>query len=517
MHRLCTARAPRPHDARARSVGWLAFLFGVVLCLGACENVSTSDRLLSLQEIDVDPEGGLLSVHGSGFPPARACELEARGKLYVAGRAPRDFRDTLSCRSVSEQALAADMETWRAGLSGSALFEGELSVTFADDSGTLALRGRLPALRIRIQGRDADEPQQVLAEAHEARAFQRSLGIQDVEAQAAGLGVGALSPDGLAARAGLRVGDVLTRVDGAPVELTSDLRGRPNARSVELQFVRQGALQRVEIALAAEEASGIPLANQLLFALGSIVALLLPRPIHRLERARGTTRVLLMSAALLAVSVGVSRSLDARALWILPALIQLGLLAHAAHHRRLPLQRLLLEAVELGISGLAVASLGILRGSLQLPLDVEAQLAPWTYPLFVTPCGWCAALVLLRRTSALPALPAWSADLQRAAGLSTLLAFAAAPSPLPGLLMMAGLGGLLTVIELPRMPRAVFVALAAAALPLALAADAWVSTGLGALSGAALCGLTLTTALRTLVARRQAPQSTLDPRLLPFV
>ncbi|MFT3927534.1 MAG: PDZ domain-containing protein [Myxococcales bacterium] len=518
MDRLCTTRAARTRETRTRSVRWLAFFCVAVLLLGACANNSTSDRLVTLSAIEVDPESGLLSVQGSGLPPARPCELEARGKLFVAGQAVEDAHHVLSCRSVSEQALSANLETWRADLNGSALFEGELTVTFADDDGAPRLRGVLPSCRIRIQGHGASEPQRVLAEAHEARAYQRALGIAELEAQPRGLRISALASDGRAARAGLRVGDIVTRIDGAPVELVSDLRGRPEAHSAELGFLRDGVAQRLQLVLREAASSGDPLARQLLFALGVIGGLLWPmRQMSGRRSQVGLRRVLLGATLLGTLSVLLLGSLDVRALWIAPALVQLAVVGMAWRRRSLSSHESLLALIDLGSASLAVSALGVLGGSLELPWGSDGPLAPWTFALLATPGGWLAGLVLLQPAQPVPGANAYVAFFHRASKLATLVAFASAPANLHGAGLMLVLAALLLTLTPPKLSRRTCVGLAVCALPLALVSSFPSVQSVGPLCGAALCGVLLTRVLRTLATRGVTAEHTLDPQLLPFV
>lgn len=521
MDRSCIARDRRIVAARTRSVSWLAFCALTLLSLGACESVSTSDRLLALDSFEVDPERGILNVHGRGFPPARPCELTARGKLYEPGRPVREFRRETTCRSISEHTLTASLEAWHAESTSSAVFEGQLQVIFTDDTERLELRGVLPQSRLRLQGPERNTPEQVLGEAHRARSFQRTLGISEVEVQARGLTLTELAAEGPAMRAGLHIGDVVTRVDGAPVELATDFMGQPGLRQTQLEFTRPGrpGVQRAEVRLAPEQPKTAA-SSTLAFVLGGLIAWLLPCSARTNRRGRSLKHgsvVILLSAALFCVSTLALGALDVRLLWMFPALVHAAVVTYEWRRQRIASHELLLQYVDLGTASLAVAALGILGGSLQLQAVPHGSLEPTSFALFATPTGWLAGVLLLSRSNPSPAPAARSALFLEASKLSALLAFATAPLHSGGLLAMLVLSALLLLLEIPPLPRIPAACLALLALPMALMPDVLSSVQLGPLFGAGLCGMLLATAVRVIWQRRQAPESVLDPRLSPFV
>ncbi len=73
----------------------------------------------------------------------------------------------------------------------------------------------------------------------------------------AGVFVGSVEKDGPAARAGLQVGDIVTRVDGDTIassrELVREIRHRKPGETVKVELLRQGAAKTVSVTVAERE------------------------------------------------------------------------------------------------------------------------------------------------------------------------------------------------------------------------------------------------------------------------
>jgi glutaredoxin 3 len=108
-----------------------------------------------------------------------------------------------------------------------------------------------------IVGFDQARLEELLATAQRPRlgagvADAAQMADQGRTTQREGAYVGRLRPDGAAARAGLRPGDVIVSLAGRPVRSAVQLeqlvaRVRPGA-SVPIEYVRNGAIQRTELA-----------------------------------------------------------------------------------------------------------------------------------------------------------------------------------------------------------------------------------------------------------------------------
>ncbi len=515
---------------RARSVCWLAFLCCAVSSLGACARVSTSDRLLSLSSFELAPENSLLTVHGEGLPPARVCSLTVEGTLYEAGRPARPFRGSAECRAISERSLMASVAAWRP-TSGSARVEGTLHVAFADDQQRLELRSTLPNVRLRLDAKERPDPARALSEAKEARTFQRALGISEVEAGPLGLVLTALRDDGPAALAGLRAGDVVTRMNGAPIELASDFRAQPGLPSTQLEFLRaqRTSPQRVEILHDNRRSQAIPGASWLAGLLGAALAWLLPWARGQSVGGKGRRKlfVLALSVGMLSVSVVGVGALDVRVLWMLPVIAHGVALGLARRGRGLSTGALSQQLVELGTASLAIAALGLVRGSLTSIVDGSTHLdtlgpgapnplAPWTFVLFAHPCGWLAGLLLLRPQPSVDGAPARTALLLDAGKLAALLAFATTSLAGSGMLIAGALAGVLSLVRLPSFSRTAAALLGLCAIPLAVVPSVS-ELGPALLWGPAVCGFTVCHALRNALQRpSSSAPPVLDPRLSPF-
>jgi hypothetical protein len=520
--------ACRPGAQRVlRSVRWIAIATLGVLCLGGCERRPTSDRLVRLDDVEVTGEAGEVELIGSDFPAGRACELSADGSLFVAGAAARPFQGQLPCRAHSERAAGASLAPWLEQIQGPAWFEGRLSVTFTDDAARSSLRGTLAGARLRLMGHGAHDPATILARDRSARVFRRELGVREVETRRDGLALVKLDPAGPAAQAGCREGDLVTRLNGAPVESPGDFSAASEVRKLELELRHPPGLQprRLEIRLTRGTWNPPLEALSLLVALGVIAAFMLPsRPAP--SSAQGLRKLAasaLLGGLLLAASMSLAGALDARVLWAAPALLYLAALALAWRRHRIGSHAALRHLSLLGCHTLAVSALGLAGGSLQVTASQLAlQTSPFDFLLCAQPLGWLASLILVAPDTRIEREPLLHRPLQlmEAARLTSLVAFSTAPATWVGCLWMLGLALCLGALELPRLLPGVRVGLALLALPLALIPGASLGSGLGSLIGAGLLGLGLGLVLRralNALPGRPASAATPDPALSPFL
>ncbi len=203
-----------------------------------------------------DDEAALLFVHGEGFPAGRSGTVTLTGTHYGPFGERKRVELSFPCRADSARRLSVRLsraeEAWQTG----GLVEGTLEVAFASKTDSEALvAGTLKEAIVRLPSHDLRA--QLRADRN-ARAFLDEAGIQGVDSQDGSLVVTALEPDGPAARTGLRIGDVIRRVDQAPVERLGDLVPSLRARDPRLRVQRGGELLSIPLPLGASRAQTVP-------------------------------------------------------------------------------------------------------------------------------------------------------------------------------------------------------------------------------------------------------------------
>jgi hypothetical protein len=454
-------RAIAAFFARFRAVA--ALLTG--LCCGLAILSSCSSRgdleLLNLRGVEIDEDAALLYVLGSGFVSGARCELALRGTAYPSGGIAEAIALELPCRALSDERSLVELGHAALARRPRGIFEGKLTMRLLADDGQRAVVGSLEPVRLRlgVYGRD-DDVDAELSIARAASRFQRELGIRAVEATARGLSITALDESGKLATAGARVGDVVQRCAGAPVEEASDLLAAPGTNELSLVILRRGASPET-LRVPLHDAGGSPFVLCFLAALLALIAALclpaqpsVPAPFS----ARRELPWLGLAALLVLASWLLHGELDVGEPWFVAALVYK---AHAwwAHARG---QRstiaLVRSAVDAALASLCIAAFAMSLGSLRVPLfGVDASPAWIDAQALATPAGWLAtwglvfsvgpnrdraahepALVLLRATSALElavlglgggqlplAVPWASSALRTALGMLWLLMLAA--------------------------------------------------------------------------------------------
>jgi NADH-quinone oxidoreductase subunit H len=219
--------------------------FAALVGLSGC-HLDEAPDLVTVHRVDPDraSAGDHLLVSGEGFPEGRAGTITFRGDVNYAGLpAQKNVRITArgvpsgrnSLRLVFDSALEARF------LRGAphATFHGDLRVTFAPSaSGLATVSGAAKGIRFDVLPSVADAPDDV---ANTGLAF---LGIAPAEPEPGiqGLRVAEVDPEGRAALAGIRVGDLLTEFDGVSVLSSDDVRARAGQRLATALVERGGKL-----------------------------------------------------------------------------------------------------------------------------------------------------------------------------------------------------------------------------------------------------------------------------------
>jgi NADH:ubiquinone oxidoreductase subunit H len=190
--------------------------------------------------------GDRLIVTGEGFPEGRPATLTFRGDLYRSGLAPeRDVRIVVHAVQSARNALVVPLDSAlerrfvRGGHDAPhTTFRGTVRVTFEPGpSGLTEISGAARDVRFDVVPALPRGP----AAETEVPSPPAFLGmIARAEPSGAGLRVTAVSPDGRAARAGLRAEDVLLDFDGLTVLSGADLSARGGQQTAEVIVEREG-------------------------------------------------------------------------------------------------------------------------------------------------------------------------------------------------------------------------------------------------------------------------------------
>lgn len=215
------------------------------LLLGGCHFEEAPD-LLTVHRIDPEraSAGDHLMVTGEGFPEGRVATVSFRGDVNRPGApAEHDVRITARTTPAGRNALRLvfDPALERRFLRGAAhaTFRGDLRVSFAPSASGLAhvsgsARGvRFDVLPSSPEGADADAPDGL-----------EFLGIAGAmpEPGVTGIRVAEIDPEGRAAMAGVRQGDLLVDFDGVTVISKSDVTAHAGQRAARLTVERGGKL-----------------------------------------------------------------------------------------------------------------------------------------------------------------------------------------------------------------------------------------------------------------------------------
>ncbi len=409
---------------------WHAFI--AMLTLG-CEPRVSAPPLVELSDVgpaELEP-GDRLELHGKGFPQGRTARVRLHGTVFRA-EASRLGHKTIEAEGtvLAPDRLRVDIESGfverlcGTGDSAShATFEGSVEVAFASSTPDAPpVVAELEHVRLDVIP-SSTRASVMAARKEKGERILHALGLTPGAPTSRGLPLEAITPGSVADHAGLRVGDILERVDGLRVLSLADI-APASSRTMGLALWRPDE-GRTELKQLALKAPGLrALAEDLAPAIGMVtlgllvlVFFLLPGPssLRRLEAAfaqiarrtdlrawfrssafarLGTTAVSLAGLALFAsISSTLVRGFDG--LLLFSAAASLLIAAQAFHHRGLRDFVRSLTATTLFLLVMAASlALGIAQlGALELSDAVRAQGAmPWQFSAVQHPS--CAALSL---------------------------------------------------------------------------------------------------------------------------
>ena len=392
--------------------------------LPACRE-SGDLALLEVHALEIDEDAALLYVLGNGFVSEAQCTIVLEGTEYPHGQLSRALTLGAPCRvltdgravvELSHPALAARTRSW---------FEGKLTLRLSARDRARTVSGSTEAVRLRLGAHGTERAvDEALRHAQSARRFQRSVGIRSVEASARGLLVGAVDEAGSFVRAGGKEGDVVRRIEGAPVEDAADLIAPATLGHARFELVRRGqGTLSISVPLGGHDQLE-PTLWGLTFALALLFGALLPSSPRRLELPRREGPLAFAACATLVfLSSLLMDELDAGLLWVMALLVHTAL---TIGRRRASSLVLAHAATDGAVATLSIAALALSVGTLRAPLLAsEAELVPRTVALG-SPAGLLALLgvwMALRptrehgRLSSTPLLRAAAAWLCAALGL----------------------------------------------------------------------------------------------------
>lgn len=265
-------------ESMLRSLLW-SLLWVLQLAFVACaRDDGAHANLIAVEAVEQRWErAGQLFVRGEGFPQGMRGEARLSGQVFPPGEKARAIDVTLPCRALAknEAVIALNEGLPSAGASGP--FEGDLELSFGTrEEGRLM--GRLDQVVARLGSPPTLEQQ--FQSRQRAQAFQRSVGIQALLLGEHGVSVAELAPEGAAAKAGLKQGDVVQRLDGRPIQLPLDLVPSTTTDTVRLEVRRgeqPGTALVVEIGLVPDAPPLLWTLLTLAFALGASIGALASR------------------------------------------------------------------------------------------------------------------------------------------------------------------------------------------------------------------------------------------------
>jgi len=245
-------------------------LTALLLTFVGCANEEALAHLIEVHEVaQTWEQPGELSLRGEGFPHGVRGQAVLSGTLFAVGARPEPVTLRAPCRALSSSEAVVELTGSDASTLREGPFEGTLEVRFGALSAA-RLVGRAQHVTVRV-GSLPSALDQRFALRQRAQTFQRGLGVAALEIGERGVTVGQLAAHGAAVSAGLRVGDTIVRVDGAPVQLPVDVCGRGLPGGVALTVQRAGEPGALLLRLSTgQEAQSVPWLTHLLCAvLGS--------------------------------------------------------------------------------------------------------------------------------------------------------------------------------------------------------------------------------------------------------
>lgn len=365
--------------------------------IASCERPTS--RLLELRDVTRDENGRTLSVTGSGFPGGHAGEAELLGTLYQAGAAARPLRGTLRCHALSDELLRVSLQSDDAEALGHGLFEGRLEVRFPSNAGSSEVVGTLPNVRLRLESaRNADLSQDLLL-TRRARTFQQALGALEVESSTHGLVLTRVAEGSPLAKAGLRSGDRIERMDGAPIERARDLQPYDDRAQHTFELARRLGGEKATVVVERADQGPSRRGDLAAFAFGIALFAGALIPGSRRMRAPRQHEARVSGIALTGLSFllcglhGVA--LDVRWFLGVPMSIYLGVVGFGFAKRKVSGVEALNAVLTSSASTLALSGLVILSGSLTNAWAGPSELAaPSHWTLLAAPPAWLALFVL---------------------------------------------------------------------------------------------------------------------------
>lgn len=209
----------------------------LVFVLTGCESDEALAHLIQIDDVTQTwEEPSSLVVHGEGFPHGVRGEALLTGTLYAVGAPAVAVELRAPCRALSGSQALVELNTPEASSLREGPFEGKLELRFGALSAA-RLVGRSEHVTARVGGLPSALDQRFQLR-QRAQAFQRSVGIVGLEMAERGIVISQLAERGAALEAGVQLGDLITRIDGAPVQLPIDVLGHALHNGVELTLQR---------------------------------------------------------------------------------------------------------------------------------------------------------------------------------------------------------------------------------------------------------------------------------------
>jgi hypothetical protein len=275
-------------DRRNANVRTLAWLLALALYVGCGREDDAHAHLIQIDTVEQRwGDSGQLLVRGEGMPQGMRGEARLVGTLFAPGREARAIDARLPCRALGKTEVLVELEAvlqpegvdargsapeQPGGVVLEGPFSGRVELRFGThDAGRVV--GRLDNILVRL-GRPPSLEQQ-FAERKRTQAFQRSLGVRALLLSDDGLSVAELEPEGPAARAGVFVGDIVTRLMDRPLQLPRDFVAVGDVSDVQLDLLRgpNRTPQRRHILIAKANPAGDPTLLGLGLTLGASLGL----------------------------------------------------------------------------------------------------------------------------------------------------------------------------------------------------------------------------------------------------
>jgi hypothetical protein len=393
----------------ARAAGFLGVCL-LVFTLGACSRTTASPRL-ALRGVETPLLAGdaPLELSGDALPAGAVIQLALHGMMHAPGSGERSVDLVLPGVVLSPERLTAAGDPALATLLGRGSFDGELEVHCTDPAN--ACSGALDEVSIDIDGPTALSVER-LRRAAQGLLAGVALEIADDAPRSNGLVIARAMRGGLAARAGLRTGDVIEAANGVRIHALGDLAPAATASVVQLRVRSAGGeLRSLELPLSA----AAPFRDaQLvgLYALACPILLLLlwvapwPTPGELLTRwlaavrqreSFGASKLEVVLPCALATATGLfAERLDVFAV----LLVHLALLMAVCARRTTRWNAVLGHLAAIWLCVGAVAALSSTRSWSGLLLEQGAL--PWEWNLFARPPLALAALICVWHAARLP-------------------------------------------------------------------------------------------------------------------